>query len=295
MTLLSANLLARLERLQLANRRRLAGGLAGEHRSPRARIVARLRRFPPVLPGRRSPSTGHERARPSRSSAHQTVRGRGRPDTPSPARYVGLHGGTEAVTGQTNGGRHRVRVPRSPRHRDRAHPPANRSGPRPQPSFPGTCRASGVLRPSRTVGGRRTFDHRRCGRSGPGSAGPTGADGDPFGLPDSRMGGLHPTASGASRRLCRRAEYSTTSISIRALPAQASSAISSWSTASQANGSRSPCPPPRSMTIGVWPTTGPTTSPMPLGPTEVRTFASTATTTSTGSCWAEARTAGVLR
>lgn len=35
MTLLSANLLARLERLQLANRRRLAGGLAGEHRSPR--------------------------------------------------------------------------------------------------------------------------------------------------------------------------------------------------------------------------------------------------------------------
>lgn len=33
--ILSASLLARLERLQLANRRRLAGGLSGEHRSPR--------------------------------------------------------------------------------------------------------------------------------------------------------------------------------------------------------------------------------------------------------------------
>lgn len=33
--LLSPGLLARLERLQLANRRRLAGGLVGEHRSPR--------------------------------------------------------------------------------------------------------------------------------------------------------------------------------------------------------------------------------------------------------------------
>lgn len=33
--LLSTRLLARLERLQLVNRRRLAGGLAGEHRSPR--------------------------------------------------------------------------------------------------------------------------------------------------------------------------------------------------------------------------------------------------------------------
>ncbi len=33
--LLSPSLLARLERLQLVNRRRLAGGLAGEHRSPR--------------------------------------------------------------------------------------------------------------------------------------------------------------------------------------------------------------------------------------------------------------------
>jgi len=33
--LLDAGLLARLERLQLVNRRRLAGGLAGEHRSPR--------------------------------------------------------------------------------------------------------------------------------------------------------------------------------------------------------------------------------------------------------------------
>ena len=34
-SILSPRLLARLERLQVANRRRLAGGLAGEHRSPR--------------------------------------------------------------------------------------------------------------------------------------------------------------------------------------------------------------------------------------------------------------------
>ena len=33
--MIDPDLLARLERLQLVNRRRLAGGMAGEHRSPR--------------------------------------------------------------------------------------------------------------------------------------------------------------------------------------------------------------------------------------------------------------------
>ena len=94
----------------MGTRRRLAGQLAGEHRSPRHGSSLDFADYRDVPPGRRLPAHRLPPLRPARHAAAQALRGRGR-GPPAPAdRHVGVDGPRrEAAPGGPGRRRPRVR------------------------------------------------------------------------------------------------------------------------------------------------------------------------------------------